>query len=470
MASMTPKQKRSALITGALVYLAVSAALVGWLAFNGEDTVQDRISHTPSATISLVKKPDVPASWTGTTPNPPPAATMPEQKPLPSNPAPAVAVPEVKPPEAKPAEAKPAVTPPAPTPVPVAKTETPPAPAPQQPAVTTNPVDQAAPVNAAAAPAWHKFTRPFKPTDRPRIALIISDLGFAATATQAAVQEMPGDVTLAFSSQAPDIESWIAKARAAGHETILTVPMEPNDYPKNDPGPNTLLIALPDKDNISRINWAMARADGFVGVMPAMGEKFVTAENKLAPVLDVVKEHQLMMIDGTNNKNSLIASLSRLAHIPFARSEVLIDAAASRNAIDAQLASIEAMAKEKGQAVGIALPYPVTFEKLKAWIATLDQKGFVLAPISALASEDAPVAAVIAPPTTAQLAPPATVAAVAAPATPVAAIPPVTDHKYAATDAAAASAATAPGSGPIDIPIAKGPLTSINPPKPDTGP
>ena len=33
----------------------------------------------------------------------------------------------------------------------------------------------------------------------------------------------------------------VARAREAGHEVLLEVPMEPFDYPDNDPGPQTLL-------------------------------------------------------------------------------------------------------------------------------------------------------------------------------------------------------------------------------------
>src|SRR5690606_38326312 len=155
-------------------------------------------------------------------------------------------------------------------------------------------------------------------------------------------------------------------------ELLLTVPMEPENYPQNDPGPNTLLTSLPDKDNVSRIRWALARADGFVAVMPAMGEKFVLAEEKLVPVLDVIRDEGLMMVDSTLNKDSLIAPLSRLGKVPFARADLWIDAAAAHGAIQEQLAKLEELAKARGQAIGITMPYPVTFEQLKPWIEGLE--------------------------------------------------------------------------------------------------
>jgi polysaccharide deacetylase 2 family uncharacterized protein YibQ len=378
MFGLTTKQSNLAWAVALIVYVAVIAAVVAWLSANSKDTIQRREAQSPSATVNLPgKTPEVPPSWQAPAPPPPampppvtPPAVAPEAKP--EAPAPE----QTKAPEpAKPEPAKPDAAKPEAAASPVA--------APLPPAVTTNP-------DAAPPPQkWQKYARPFDQKDtRPRIGLIIADLGMASTATQAAIQDLPGEVTLAFSSAAPDIEGWLAKSRAAGHENILTIPMEPDNYPQNDPGPNTLLLSLPDKDNVSRIRWAMARGDGYVAVTPYMGEKFVTDEQKLVPVLDVVREQQIMVLDGTMNKDSLIAPLSRLGHIPFVRSDMVIDAAASSQAIDTQLDALEKLARAKGQAIGVALPYPVTFDKLKDWIAGLGKKGIVLAPLTAMASEE----------------------------------------------------------------------------------
>jgi polysaccharide deacetylase 2 family uncharacterized protein YibQ len=50
-----------------------------------------------------------------------------------------------------------------------------------------------------------------------------------------------------------------AHARAKGHELLLQVPMEPFDYPNNDPGPRTLLTSLANEQNVNRLHWLMSR-------------------------------------------------------------------------------------------------------------------------------------------------------------------------------------------------------------------
>ena len=81
--------------------------------------------------------------------------------------------------------------------------------------------------------------------------------------TQTAVKTLPANVTLAFQTIAPSLGDWIAQARLVGHEVLLAVPMEPNNYPQNDPGPQTLLTGLPAATNTQRLTSALAHSRKF---------------------------------------------------------------------------------------------------------------------------------------------------------------------------------------------------------------
>jgi len=69
------------------------------------------------------------------------------------------------------------------------------------------------------------------------VALIIGGLGLNAATTRQAIESLPPEVTLSFVPYADGLQGWIDMARAAGHEVMLEAPMEPADYPSNDPGP-----------------------------------------------------------------------------------------------------------------------------------------------------------------------------------------------------------------------------------------
>jgi hypothetical protein len=110
---------------------------------------------------------------------------------------------------------------------------------------------------------WQVYARPFDRADtRPRIAVMMSGLGPSDATTSGAIAQLPGAVALAFAPAAQHLADLIDKARSAGHEVLLSLPMEPTDYPSQDPGPNTLLTSVTVKDDLDRLDWLLRRADG----------------------------------------------------------------------------------------------------------------------------------------------------------------------------------------------------------------
>ena len=98
------------------------------------------------------------------------------------------------------------------------------------------------------------YARPFTPQQgRPKVAIIIGGLGFNANATTQAIDELPAEITLSFVPYAQNLQSWIDRARARGHEVMLELPMEPFDPDADDTGPQTLLASAPAQQNISRL-------------------------------------------------------------------------------------------------------------------------------------------------------------------------------------------------------------------------
>ena len=78
----------------------------------------------------------------------------------------------------------------------------------------------------------------------PSIAIVIGGLGVGAAKTSDAIMKLPPAVTLAFTPYGSDPGKLVERARAQRHEVLLQIPMEPFDYPDNDPGPQTLLTTL----------------------------------------------------------------------------------------------------------------------------------------------------------------------------------------------------------------------------------
>ena len=232
---------------------------------------------------------------------------------------------------------------------------------------------------------WKFYAKPFTgEVTLPRIAIIIKGLGFSKAATIAAINHTPSSVTLAFDPYAKGVGNWVGLARSAGHETLISLPMEPLDFPASDPGPFALQTNLSSSENINRLHFLLSVSMGNVGLLKMMGSNFVASEQALMPILKEIKNRGLIMIDDGSTKNSQIIRIGSNIELPQARGDILIDADPSRGGVANGLAELEKIAKQNKRAVGIASSLPNTISLIMTWTKTLGRKKIALAPVSAV--------------------------------------------------------------------------------------
>lgn len=218
-------------------------------------------------------------------------------------------------------------------------------------------------------------------TKTPRIGLVLAGIGPDAAASTAAIQALPAAVTLAVSPYAtPD--AVLEAARQAGHEFLLSLPMEPQGYPQNDPGVQALLTSASPAENGRRLAWALTRVAGYVGVTGAFGEmhgeRFAGVADQMDPVLAELARRGLLYVDAR-------PGATRLPLVWSCDIDLVVDDPPAADAIDTQLAELEKRAHDTGLAIGlVSAPRPVTLARLKAWSGNLPARGAVLAPVSAL--------------------------------------------------------------------------------------
>ncbi len=233
------------------------------------------------------------------------------------------------------------------------------------------------------------FARPVTPLpgkpDAPRIALIVAGLGVSATATAEAIATLPGPVTLALLPYGADIGHLAARARAAGHEILLQVPMEPFDYPDNDPGPRTLLTSLTPEQNLNRLHALMSRFQGYVGLTSEMGARFTSSEQSFTPVLRETAKRGLIFVDDGSNPRSVAGRIAGANNLPFAQADMVLDSVPTPIEIDHALGRLEMAARERGVAVGISSALPVSIEHIAKWAKAAESRGLLLVPITAVA-------------------------------------------------------------------------------------
>lgn len=239
-------------------------------------------------------------------------------------------------------------------------------------------------ISADGAESWQIYARPYDDTDpRPQVALVIGDLGLNRAQTHQALQ-LPGSVTLAFSPYADGLQEWVRQARAAGHEVLLEMPMEPPNYPADDPGPRALLTSLGPTQNLDRLDWLLSRFQGYVGVIENMGGRFSTSPLHIEPVLTVLKRRGLMYISRRRNLDSLSREIAADIDLLSVGIDIEVDIDPSTREIDQRLSAAENRARRTGAAIAGARPYPATFEAVRAWMEELESRDAVLAPLTAV--------------------------------------------------------------------------------------
>jgi polysaccharide deacetylase 2 family uncharacterized protein YibQ len=234
----------------------------------------------------------------------------------------------------------------------------------------------------------HPRKLPADKTNAPRIAIIVGGLGISATGTADALSKLPAPVTLAFAPYGADLDKLAERARVENHEVLLQAPMEPFDYSDNDPGPQTLLTSLTPDQNIDRLHWQMSRFQGYVGIVSYMGARFTASESSLAPVLRDTAKRGLIYVDDGASSRSVAGQIAASHNLPFAKTDVVIDAVPTPVEIDRALARLEVMARDRGTAVGIANALPGTISHIAEWAKKVEARGFVLVPITMVAVKE----------------------------------------------------------------------------------
>lgn len=219
---------------------------------------------------------------------------------------------------------------------------------------------------------------------QPRIAILVSGLGLSVEGSRQAIDILPDDITLGFAPYGRSVAKIAKDARLGGHEIMLQIPLEPFDYPENDPGPQTLLTNQSKKTNLDRLFWLMSQIEAYTGIVNYMGGRFTSSNADFTPVIEEIAVRGLSYLDDGSSARSVAGELATANNVPFVQGNIQIDRLPSRPEILRRLGNLEEMATRNGSAIGIASALPVSIKTLAEWASQLESRGIMLVPVSAL--------------------------------------------------------------------------------------
>jgi len=220
------------------------------------------------------------------------------------------------------------------------------------------------------------------PGRRPMVSVVIDDLGLDRGRTRK-VMGLTGPLTLSFMSYAEDLPAQTAAGHNAGHELMLHMPMQPQSAAVN-PGPGALMVGQSADEIRRRLDTALGRFTGYVGLNNHMGSRFTANKPGMAVVMAEIHRRRLLFLDSRTIGGSVAPGLAQQEGVPFLERSIFLDHDPSRATVDRQLAQLEREAQKHGHAIAIGHPRDATIAGLAAWLRPAQARGLALVPASAI--------------------------------------------------------------------------------------
>lgn len=235
----------------------------------------------------------------------------------------------------------------------------------------------------AKTPAWVRNAVAYTAeAGKPMIALVIDDVGIDRRRSDAVVA-LPAPLTLSFLTYGQDLDSQTSAARARGHELMVHVPMQPKSADA-DPGPKVLRVRDTQVQLAEKLEWGLARFNGYVGVNNHMGSRFTTDRAGMQAVMAALGSRGLFFLDSVTAPDSAGVSTARAAGVPVLTRDVFLDNEDTPEEVRYRLEQVEKIALRTGTAIAIGHPHDATITVLRDWIPDAVSRGFAIVPVSAL--------------------------------------------------------------------------------------
>ncbi|NOZ13131.1 MAG: divergent polysaccharide deacetylase family protein [Acidobacteria bacterium] len=225
------------------------------------------------------------------------------------------------------------------------------------------------PVKPAGKVKFRKMHR-----GEPLVAIILDDVGLGHMNAFRKALTIPYPLTFAIIPFRRYSRECASMARGSGFDMMVHMPMEPERYPMEDPGPGAIFEKDSRKLIDKKIQAAIDNIQYAVGMNNHMGSKATSIPFTMRVVMHKLKEKGLFFIDSRTTAESVALHEARRAGVPSLPRNVFLDNSRKEKDIRNQLQKVVKEACKNGYAVAIGHNYPETIDVLAAEMPLLDRK------------------------------------------------------------------------------------------------
>ncbi|MCK4621383.1 MAG: divergent polysaccharide deacetylase family protein [Desulfuromonadales bacterium] len=222
---------------------------------------------------------------------------------------------------------------------------------------------------------------------RPRIAIIMDDMGRSLN-TFHKLLELGLMVTPAILPETRRATEAALMLQDIGREYMIHIPMQPQNYPVANPGPNALLLGQTEREIRRLMRRYMDRVPGAAGGNNHMGSRYTQDRDAMKVVLDELQQGGQFFIDSKTIANSVAYDEARKMGVPTAKRQIFLDNQAEVNYIRMQIRKMVKMSDNRGAVIAICHPYPETMEAFRLELPWLKKQQIDFVSASALVDTD----------------------------------------------------------------------------------
>jgi polysaccharide deacetylase 2 family uncharacterized protein YibQ len=232
----------------------------------------------------------------------------------------------------------------------------------------------------AVPPAGPTVTSSPTPTPEPppdargRLAILLDDGGQKLDLVPEAA-ELPSEVGFAILPFLPKSSETAVALYDAGHEIWLHLPMEPEEYPANDPGPGAILMSMTTDELRTTLHSAINNIPHAVGVNNHMGSRATADLKTMTWIMQDLKARGLAFIDSRTTVHTVAEEAARAQGVPTNRRHVFLDNEREASAIRVQLDEACYRSRMEGEIIAIGHLDPVTIGVLEEQLPGLSDRG-----------------------------------------------------------------------------------------------